>query len=93
MTPNEARKPANQLQVKINLELKRRHDRKYPEIKVGDKVKLYKKKKTFHKQHISVWTDTAYRVTSITQSDGQNLYHVAGHDKALLRSEILLSKV
>jgi len=45
VTPEEARKPENLTIVKSNLELKRQHKRKYPEIELGDTIKLYKKKR------------------------------------------------
>ena len=45
MTPQDARQNNNQQSVKFNLELKRQHGRKYPEISVGDIVKVYKKNK------------------------------------------------
>jgi hypothetical protein len=44
LTPEEARKPENLTIVKSNLELKRQHKRKYPEIEIGDTLKIYKKK-------------------------------------------------
>ena len=34
------------MDVKLNLELVAKHLRKYPEVKVGDKVRVYKKEKT-----------------------------------------------
>ena len=43
-TPAEARKPNNHIFVKINLELNRKQNRRYPNINVGDKTKIYKKK-------------------------------------------------
>jgi len=43
-TPAEARKPDNHIFVKINLELNRKQNRRYPDINVGDKIKIYKKK-------------------------------------------------
>ena len=46
MTPHEARQNNNQQVVKFNLELTRQHGRKYPEISVGDTVKVYKKKQS-----------------------------------------------
>lgn len=92
MTPNDARKPKSQLEVKLNLEMHRKRSRIYPEIHVHDKVKLYKKKDKMDKQHISVWTDNSYEVEKISQSHGQNFYHVAGRERPLLRSEILLVK-
>ena len=45
MTPHEARQNNNQQPVKFNLELKRRHSRQYPEISVGDTVRVFKKNK------------------------------------------------
>ena len=44
LTPSEAREPKNTLDVKINLELKRKQTRTYPIIEIGDKVKIYKMK-------------------------------------------------
>ena len=38
-TPAEAMKPVNELMVKMNLELKRRSTRTYPDVDVGDHVK------------------------------------------------------
>ena len=43
-TPTEARKPDNLVYVKINLELNRKQNRRYPDINVGNKIKNYKKK-------------------------------------------------
>ena len=43
MKPYDAIKPENTLNIKVNLEMKRHDTRKYPEIKVGDKVKLFYK--------------------------------------------------
>jgi ribosomal protein S17 len=42
MTPKEARDPKNLTKVKNNLENNRIKNRKYPEVKVGDKVRIYK---------------------------------------------------
>ena len=44
LTPNEARKPGNELNVKLNSHLNRTKLRKYPNVSVGDSVKLYRKK-------------------------------------------------
>ena len=43
MKPSDAIKEDNRLDVKINLELKANRDRRYPELKVGDKVKHHAK--------------------------------------------------
>ena len=53
-TPIEARNPDNLIYVKINLELSRKQNRIYPDIEVGDKIKIYKKKKLFDKENKTV---------------------------------------
>ncbi len=45
MKPIQAHKDSNRLEVKQNLELKASYKRKYPNITVGDHVKIYKKGK------------------------------------------------
>ena len=90
MTPAEAKKPGNQIDVGSHLELHRIHKRKYPNINIGDWVKILKKKKQFDKEHISTWTAAIHKVLGIVESMGQKLYKVSNHDKLLVRSDILL---
>ena len=90
MTPKEAMKPSNHLQVKANLELTRKHTRKYPEITVGDYVKIYNKKDKLDKERIPVWSKENFKVESINESMGQDFYKLEGRPRELMRSEILL---
>ena len=95
MTPDEARKPQNQLQVKINLELKRVHSRVYPDIHVGDYVRIRKKKDKLDKERVPLWTPQTYRVERIHESMGQKFYNVPlrpgeVRPSDLMRSDILL---
>ena len=90
MTPKDAMIPANQLQVKANLEMKRKHTRIYPVINVGDYVKVYKKKEKYDKERIPVWTKDKFKVESINESMGQNFYKIEGRTRQLMRFEILL---
>ena len=89
MTPAEAKLDKNRLQTKLNLELHRISKRKYPNVEVGDKVKLYKKKGRFDKENVSVWLPHTHEVALITHSMGQEFYHISGHAKPFLRHEIL----
>ena len=89
MTPSKAKLKENTLQVKLNLELHRVSKRKYPDINVGDEVKLYKKKDKFDKENKSVWLTTKYKIELITESYGQKYYHITGHKKPYLRHELL----
>ena len=77
MTPGEARKSENTMQVKANLELHRVSTRKNPEIVVGDKVKLFKKKPTGAKEDTSCWLNKVHTVERISTSLGQKYYHVS----------------
>ena len=90
MTPDEARKSTNELNVKTNLELKRRNTRIYPNIEVGDSVKTYKKKTVMTKERVSRWSDEIHIVEYITESHGQKFYKLSDRDRLCLRNEILL---
>jgi hypothetical protein len=92
MTPSEARRPGSQMKVKVNLELRANHTRKYPEVNVGDNVKLHQKKTVRSKERAGVWQKETRRVALITESHGQKFYHVTGWVKPLLRADILLVK-
>ena len=62
MTPHDAKQKVNELNVKMNLELKRRHTRVYPDVEVGDNVKTYTKKTVMTKARISRWSDEVHIV-------------------------------
>ena len=93
ITPNEATKPENHLDVRLKLEMSRKSNRKYPELKVGDKVRKYDKKKHYVKERISVWSKEIYTITSAEESFGQTLYKIAPKPKKdkefFMRSELL----
>ena len=44
MTPDEARNEKNQLRAKVNMELRAKRNRKYPDLQVGDFVRVFYKK-------------------------------------------------
>ena len=89
LTPNEATESKNEANARAMLEINAIRKRKYPDIKVGDRVKIYKKKKVFDKERISVWTELSYEVEDIKDEKGQEFYYLSGHYKPLLRHEIL----
>lgn len=65
MSPNEAHKKENHLKVKLKLEINRMTTRKYPTLRVGDEVKLYRKKAITEKERTSNWSSAKYTVTAI----------------------------
>ena len=62
MTPFEARRKENEEQVRTMLELNAVQKRKYPDVKVGDHVKVYTKKKLMDKEkkQICIRSDLLY---------------------------------
>ena len=89
-TPAEAMKPQNHLDVKLNLELRAEHKRKYPDVKVGDFVKVYRKKDKLQKERVPLWSKETFKVVDIVESMGQEFYKLEGRPKLVQRSEILL---
>ena len=90
MTPHDAKLKVNELNVKMNLELKRRLSRVYPDVDVGDSVKTYKKKTVMSKERISRWDNEIHVVEYITESHGQKFYKLSDRERPCLRNEILL---
>ena len=83
-------KPANHLDVKLNLELRAKHKRKYPDVKAGDFVKVYRKKNKLDKERLSLWSKDKFKLIDIVESMGQEFYKLEGRPKLVQRSEILL---
>jgi hypothetical protein len=91
-TPEEAAKPENWFEAHTNLELKAKHNRKYPEIHVGDHVKVWKQKKALDKENVSDFPDIPVKVKNIIRSLGQTRYIVEGTTIPVLRSDLWLHK-
>ena len=90
MTPVNAVLPANKDIVKNNLEDKRVSTRIYPELNVGDSVRLYHKKNQLDKERIALWSDIIYKVDEIVVSHGQNMYKISnGKEHKYMRHELL----
>ena len=71
MTPDKASQPENHLDVKLNLEMHRRHSRVYPDISVGEKVRICRKKKVGEKEDVSQWSNAVHTVDSIEHWHGK----------------------
>ena len=89
MTPYEATQKKNEAQVRTMLELNASRKRKYPDLKVGDKVKLYKKKDKLDKERISVWLPKVFEVEDIKHEKDQEFYYLKDYKKPVLRHELL----
>ena len=65
MTPAEALKKKNNCKVKMKMATEATRTRKYPEINIGDEVKIYRKKAITEKERSSNWLPTKYKVERI----------------------------
>ena len=89
MTPNKARNKDNEFRARLNILMKARKEKLYPEIKVGDKVKIIRKKAITEKERTSNFLQGEYTVEEITQSLGQTYFRMADYPRKLMRHELL----
>ena len=87
MTPNEAIKPDNAIEAEINMKMKARRDRIYPDLVVGDRVKIMLRYSKGKKEHNPLYSDMKYEIEKIEERQGLKFYTVDG--RARLRNEIL----
>ena len=89
-TPKDARKPSNELKVKLNLSMNAKRNRLYPDVETGDKVKMFRKKGVGEKERTSTWSANTYTVERIEKKLNQNYYYVEGNlSRPYLRFELL----
>ena len=89
MTPKEARQPKNEIKAKLNMSMRARKSRVYPEININDEVKVMRKKAITEKERTSHWLKEKIKVEKIEKKLGQTYFYVEGRDKPLLRHELL----
>lgn len=93
MKPAEATEQKNEFEARTNLEIHRKKFRAYPDLEVGDTVRVFRKRGTFAKEDTGVWDKEPTTITRIEKSPitGQTLYYVAKatiESKPFVRSEI-----
>ncbi len=87
MTPVEATKQDNALDAKVNMLMKAKRNRKYPELFIGDRGKIMLKYDTFRKEHNPLYSDLKYEIEKIEEKHGLQLYAVNG--RCRLRNELI----
>jgi predicted methyltransferase len=88
-TPNEARKKDNEFKSKVNVSIKAKKDKLYPELKVGDKVKIKRKKLITEKEGTSHFLKGEYIVEEIFKKLNQTYYKLTDYPRPLMRFELL----
>ena len=74
MTPKEGAMKKNEFKVKTSIELQSVSKRKYPELSVGSRVKIYRKKDKLDKERVSVWLPTVHTTKDVKSSMGQKFF-------------------
>ena len=87
MEPIEARKPKNQLAVKLKLSMNAKKNRVYPELEIGDTVKILRKRKPNEKERVGNWTQNRFTIEKIDKKKlGQSYYYVEGNDRPYFKA-------
>jgi len=73
MTPEDARKDKNSIEVYINIRQKAECKRRYPNLKIGDTVRTIVKRHTFTKGYNSGWSVHAYKIIHVSDDKKQFL--------------------
>ena len=79
--PSGAKMPSHELMTYIHMKLKANNNRTYLDIKIGDNVKIYQKKKFFDKGHKSKWSNASLKITGITKSHGLSFFNTSARAK------------
>ena len=87
--PNEARKKKNEYKSVLNVSMKAKKERTYPELNVGDKVKILRKKAITEKERTSHFLKGEYVVEEITTKLKQKYYKLTDYPRPLMRHDLL----
>ena len=69
MTPNQAKKEGNKFMVSFNLWNNAKKNRQYPELKIGNEVRVIQKNDNKTKGYMPKWSKEVYKVTFIKDND------------------------
>ena len=88
-TPSQAKLPKHEFEVKLNMSLQAKRNRTYPEVEVGDSVKIMRKKGISEKERTSHWVRIPQKVKRIDKKLGQTYYYLDDDKRGYLRHELL----
>ena len=74
--------------MKLNLALKGKKNRVYPDLAVSDEVKIFRKRKN-EKERVSNYSQNIYTIGNVENKLGQNYCRVEGNNRQYLRFELL----
>ena len=88
-TPKQAMKKENEFKAMVNVASKAKKEKIYPELFVGDKVKIRRKKAITEKERTSNFLKGEYIVEAINERLGQKYYTLTDYTRPLLRHDLL----
>ena len=88
-TPKEARKPSNELIVRLNIASSGKRNRIYPDLDKVDEVKIFRKRKPNEKERVGNFSKNVYTIERIEKKVSQSVYYVEGMERPYLRFELL----
>ena len=71
-TPKEARKPSNELSVRLNIASSGKRNRIYPDLDKGDEVKIFRKRKPNEKERVGNFSKNVYTIERIEKKLSQS---------------------
>ena len=69
--------------------MKGKKNRIYPDLDVGDEVKIFRKRKPNETERVSNWSQNIYTIENVENQLGQHYYKVEGNDRQYLWVELL----
>ena len=92
MTPTEAKKPSNEVDAKMAMELVARRGRKFPILNIGDIVKVLRKHKAVgDKEFMDQFKRGEHTVESMSENFGQK-FHKLSDGKEYIGTDIVRMK-
>ena len=72
-TPKDARKPSNELKVKLHLNMNAKRNRVYPEVEVSDEVRIFRKRKPNEKERVGNFSQNVYTMEKLMNKWVKNI--------------------
>lgn len=91
MEPETAIKQSNADKVRERIQSKAKFNRKYPDLQIGDKVRVIRKagKIREYKANFSAWNQAIYTIAGTQQLNGQTFFKLSGEDGEFMMHALL----
>ena len=75
--------------MSLNLGMKAKRNRVYPDLNVGNGVKIFRKRRPNEKERVGNYTKQIYKIAKTEKKSGQEYYYIENYDSGFLRHELL----